>query len=375
MENIFVKTLRILRSRWLVLRGKAIDIWLNSPYPANVLSNLYPNAFVIDGVKCCSMEGFLQSLKYADMNEQKAVCALSGKEAKNKSTEFWKQSQRVFWAGKAISRESPEFMNLVLRAYSSLFSQNESFRDALLSTKGKVLLHSKGNQDPADTILTEKEFCGFLTALRDPDAMVSLLENMTLQGNYNACFDLGQLFYSGENGISRDIDKSISFFTKAAEHGVPHAAYQLGKIYETDEYGELNYEESYGWYSKAALSGLPEALNNLGSCFFFGRGTNIDYEKAFSLYKESAEKENPEGEMNVAICYASGKGTRQDFHEAYLWWSKAANHGHVKAMVNLATCYEFGYGTEKNLIEAYNLYKEAADHGDSFAADKLEELK
>ncbi len=37
----------------------------------------------MDAVACASMEGFLQSLKYADVDTQKAICQLSGKEAKN----------------------------------------------------------------------------------------------------------------------------------------------------------------------------------------------------------------------------------------------------------------------------------------------------
>lgn len=45
---------RALRIYWVWVQercGKAVDVWSNKPYPANVLSNLYPNAFEIDGVK------------------------------------------------------------------------------------------------------------------------------------------------------------------------------------------------------------------------------------------------------------------------------------------------------------------------------------
>ena len=31
--------------------GKAVDVWSTKSYPANVSSNLYPNAFEVDGVK------------------------------------------------------------------------------------------------------------------------------------------------------------------------------------------------------------------------------------------------------------------------------------------------------------------------------------
>lgn len=53
-------------------------------YPVSSLSNFAPNPFVIDGVKCSSMEGFLQSLKYNNIDMQKHFCTLVGKQAKFK---------------------------------------------------------------------------------------------------------------------------------------------------------------------------------------------------------------------------------------------------------------------------------------------------
>lgn len=87
----------------LVWRGMAIDVWSKSPYPANVLSNLYPHAFEIDGVRCASMEGFLQALKYKDDETQKEICALSGKEAKERSISDWQETQTVYWKGSQLS--------------------------------------------------------------------------------------------------------------------------------------------------------------------------------------------------------------------------------------------------------------------------------
>ena len=53
-------------------------------YPANSLSNFAPHPFVIDGVECNSMEGFLQSLKFKSVDMQNHVCTLVGREAKFK---------------------------------------------------------------------------------------------------------------------------------------------------------------------------------------------------------------------------------------------------------------------------------------------------
>lgn len=52
---------RRLYIRWLVWRGKAVDIWSNAKQgdPGKVLSNLCSNGFRFDGMVCGSMEGFL----------------------------------------------------------------------------------------------------------------------------------------------------------------------------------------------------------------------------------------------------------------------------------------------------------------------------
>lgn len=135
-----------------------MDIWSKSEYPGDVLSNLCDNGFRFDGVKCRSMEGFLQSLKQKNEGRQRQVCALKGKEAKALSTTDWQRDQTVWWKGKAIGRQSADFKELVGKAYKALFEQNERFRHALLFTIGKRLLHSRGKRNSSETILTEQEF-------------------------------------------------------------------------------------------------------------------------------------------------------------------------------------------------------------------------
>lgn len=81
---------------------KIIDIYSKGDYPADALSNFYPHDFTIDGVACASMEGFLQSLKFASVKKQRKVCALSGIAAKKKGKRKfrWKLSGNVHWGGK-----------------------------------------------------------------------------------------------------------------------------------------------------------------------------------------------------------------------------------------------------------------------------------
>lgn len=158
---------RNLRMRWELRRGRALDIWSTGEYPADVLSNLCSNRFRLDGIECQSMEGFLQSLKYADPGRQRQICSMKGRNAKRQSTTTWQTDQVVWWRGRAIDRQGTEYQDLLRRAYQAMFDQNDRFRAALMASRGKRLCHTQGNRDPFATILTEQEFCSILTEIRE----------------------------------------------------------------------------------------------------------------------------------------------------------------------------------------------------------------
>lgn len=151
----------------LCLLGLAVDIQSKGKWPSCALSNFHPHPFVFDDIQCGSMEGFLQSLKTNDKKRQIMVCALSGKKAKQRSTNTWKKEQNVYWNGAVYNRHGFRFQFLVRRAYRAMLKQNPQFRDALAKTGSKRLYHSIGNPDAHDTILTERELCTILTELRN----------------------------------------------------------------------------------------------------------------------------------------------------------------------------------------------------------------
>lgn len=144
-----------------------MDIRSGSPYPANALSNFAPHSFVVDGVQCSSMEGFLQSLKFSSIDMQQHVCTLVGVKAKYKGKhKNWWRDQTLYWGGHPIGRHTQDYQNLLDRAYEAL-GQNEGFKKALLATGDAVIRHSMGKKDPSHTVLTEREFCSRLMRLRD----------------------------------------------------------------------------------------------------------------------------------------------------------------------------------------------------------------
>lgn len=114
---------RKLITSWKISKGKAVDIWSKSPYPADVLSNMHSNGFRFDGMVCGSMEGFLQALKHQNPDKQRQICCMKGRNAKNMSASNWQIDQIVWWKGKAVDRQSKEFMELVSRAYHACHVQ------------------------------------------------------------------------------------------------------------------------------------------------------------------------------------------------------------------------------------------------------------
>ena len=140
-----------------------LDIRSNGLYPSNVLSNLCSNGFRFEGMICGSMEGFLQSLKRQDLDKQRQICSMKGGNARKMSVTSWQTDQIVWWKGQAIDRQSQTYQDLIHRAYKAMFEQNERFRAALMQTRGIVLAHSTGENNPYKTILTQTELCGMLT--------------------------------------------------------------------------------------------------------------------------------------------------------------------------------------------------------------------
>ena len=144
-----------------------MDIGSGSKYPSNALSNFAPHPFEIDGIKCNSMEGFLQSLKFKSPEMQEEVCKLVGYAAKKKGKKKnWWQYQVLYWRGVEIQRSSQEYQDLLDKAFTQLYT-NTKFQKALEASGSAVLGHSIGKSNEKETVLTKSEFCSRLTKLRN----------------------------------------------------------------------------------------------------------------------------------------------------------------------------------------------------------------
>jgi hypothetical protein len=145
-----------------------MNIGSNNKGVASRLSNFTAREFIFDGVLCKSMEGLLQSFKFEKEHIQVEICKLIGFGAKKRGrgrNKTWQTKQTLWWKGKEYKRKSKEYDELIRRAYDAL-ATNERFKKDLISTNEAIFTHSIGSNKKADTVLTEREFCGNLHRVR-----------------------------------------------------------------------------------------------------------------------------------------------------------------------------------------------------------------
>ena len=131
---------------------------------AQSLSNFAPHEFWLNGWQISCFEAFLQSMKFTDPVMQQKVLRMSGKDAKQAgSQQDWEQNGWLYWNGKGYRRNSREYRLLLERAYDALL-ENDDFRNALIASRGKLLIHTIGRY--RHTVLTVPEFCGILMKKR-----------------------------------------------------------------------------------------------------------------------------------------------------------------------------------------------------------------
>ena len=144
-----------------------MNIRFGYPYPAGALSNLARHSFLMQGVPCASMEGLLQSLKTSDVNTQIELCTKTGHVARRAGAGIpWYDTQTLWWRGVEYSRTGDEYQTLLDEAYESLYTQSDSAKEALLTTKDVKLVHTVGKTKLCETILTRQEFCSRLMRIR-----------------------------------------------------------------------------------------------------------------------------------------------------------------------------------------------------------------
>lgn len=91
-----------------------------------------------------------------------------------------------------------------------------------------------------------------------PEQAVPYLKEAAQNGNTEAYYLLGELYYNG-NGVAKSFATAKSYYEVAANAGMPEAQYMMGVLYRNGQGVDKNFSLAAQWLEKAASQGHQKA--------------------------------------------------------------------------------------------------------------------
>ena len=304
--------------------------------------------------------------------------------------------------------ESPGFFS---RLFGSSDEKDDATEEIALAEVESVEVTTDDLEESISEDIVEE-----VSALTEVDR----IRPLATQGDANAQYQLGTLYYSG-NGVTQDYSQAALWYRRAAQQGNVDAQYSLGNMYLMGEGIGQDDGQAAEWYTMAAEQGHSSAKHNLdslqktsvasntefvedtsntsqlisldntpasnidndsakaiyeqGLAYAFGDGVPQNDRTAFNLFYEAAEKGFVLAQYKLGVAFAYGEGVRQDNKQAADWYRKAAEQGYIIAQRNLATMYLNGNGVEQNKVQALAWYEVVANAGNAMDLHRRDRLK
>lgn len=167
---------------------------------------------------------------------------------------------------------------------------------------------------------------------------------------------------------------NINELEKLANQGDAKAQFTLGLMYDSGNGISKDDEKAVEWYSKAVEQGYYYAQHNLGIKYYYGTGIDKDYQKAFELLSKAAEQGNDVSQFAVGLMYYEGNGTEKDYKKAFEMFSKSSEQANTDAQYMLGLLYYYGQGTDPDYQKSLELFRKAAEQGSEDAKKVLESI-
>ncbi|MCH5297271.1 MAG: SEL1-like repeat protein [Ruminococcus sp.] len=155
------------------------------------------------------------------------------------------------------------------------------------------------------------EELGFFDGAKAQDCYANALKQYISDYTNNpddfTAYRIASMYMHGQ-GTVVNIPDAISWFEKSYNFGNPDAAYQLGNIYHSDNYGFKNYNIAYQYYNFALNSYMAEFNKSptdgniamrIGTMYHYGLGVERDIEKALSWYRKAVELGNLKAQEKI----------------------------------------------------------------------------
>lgn len=181
--------------------------------------------------------------------------------------------------------------------------------------------------------------------------------------------------------------KSLEWYRKAAEQGLPEAQYELAETMDTSFfYNEppiLTSNERLYWYKKSVESVYEPAIIKL-AWIYSDRELAEAYDltpkpkEVFQLYTKLVQSGSSEyqdfAQLELGRLFLNGVGVKQSYREAYKWFKNAALLGSHKAMIELGKLFSEGNGITQDTVRAYMMFFAFSKIEGAYNPEELEVL-
>ena len=206
-----------------------------------------------------------------------------------------------------------------------------------------------------------------------PHAIPESIRLPAKQGNAEAQYQAGQLFYYGQR-VTLDYKRAEKWFRRAAEQGHLEAQNSYAFIYSEGRGFPKDPAKAAEWFRRAAERGFAKSQSNLGVLYREGEGIPQDHREAAKWFHRAAEQGYRTAQYFLGLSYLKGQGVAQNYAEAAKWSWLASEQGYASAQFILGLMYYEGHGVLKNRTQAAEWFRRAAEQGNMDAGRKLAEL-
>jgi TPR repeat protein len=168
---------------------------------------------------------------------------------------------------------------------------------------------------------------------------------------------------------------ALEWLTEAAEAGLVHAQYELGKIYRDGRGVEKDALLAAAWLTRAAEQGSDAASYALGALLLTGgEGLAKDILSALNWLRRSAEDGNQYAQYQLGRLLLRGEDAPREIEEAVRWLTASAEQGNQYAQYALGKLYLMGKEVPRDPEAAVRWFTLSAAQGNEYAQYFLDHM-
>lgn len=206
---------------------------------------------------------------------------------------------------------------------------------------------------------------------------IKLLINAAEQGNIDACNELGELYFFGDENTDRDYELAFKYFSKAVAENPYSGHYLLGLLYKNGEGTEKDIDKAIK-YLQSQIYRYIDSFDNISIQNFYKKSEDSEISHKIKSLKKTAKQGDIDAYYNLGDLYYNFDHSDQKYDDynkldidihyqikfASSYFLEAAKKGHLEAQYRLGMLYKYNWpGQNKNITKAKEWLEKAASQG------------